>query len=102
MSTDRRSFVKKAAVGVMGVALGSKVNATYNSMTAKSYANILGSNDRIHVAIQGLGRRYGAYKDPIINKDNNIRLLYLCDVMKSQRDKAVANFGKSLDYKIKS
>ena len=69
MSTDRRSFIKKAAVGVVGVALGSKVNA----MSAKSYSNIIGANDRINVAIQGLGRRYGAYKAPIANKDNNIK-----------------------------
>jgi predicted dehydrogenase len=96
MGTDRRGFIKKAAVGVVGVVLGSKVNA----MSAKSYSNVIGANDRINVAIQGLGRRYGAYKNPIVNKDNNVRLLYLCDVMKSQRDKAAANFGKALDYKF--
>ena len=96
MSTNRRSFIKKAAIGAVGVTLGSKVNA----MSAKSYSNIIGANDRINVAIQGLGRRYGAYKDPIVNKDNNVKLLYLCDVMKSQRDKAAANFGKALDYKF--
>ncbi len=96
MSTNRRSFIKKAAVGAIGVTLGSKVNA----MSAKSYSNIIGANDRINVAIQGLGRRYGAYKSPIINKDNNIKLLYLCDVMKSQRDRAVANFYKDLNYKV--
>ena len=96
MSTNRRSFIKKATVGAMGVAIGSKLNA----MSAKSYANIIGANDRINVAIQGLGRRYPAYKLPIVNKDNNVKLLYLCDVMKSQRDEAAANFGKDLNYKI--
>jgi len=96
MSTDRRSFLKKAAVGAVGVAFSNSVNA----MSAKSYSNIIGANDRINIAIQGLGRRYGGYKAPIINKDNNVKLLYLCDVMKSQRDKAGANFGKDLKYKI--
>ncbi|WP_194766281.1 Gfo/Idh/MocA family protein [Tamlana sp. I1] len=96
MSTDRRSFIKKAAVGAIGITLGSKANA----MTAKSYSNIIGSNDRIHVAIQGLGRRYGAFKAPIVNKNNNIKLLYLCDVMKIQRDKAAANFTNDLNYKV--
>ena len=67
MSTDRRSFIKKAAVGVVGVALGSKVNA----MSAKSYSNIIGSNDRINVAIQGLGRRYGAYMDVGIGRNGD-------------------------------
>ncbi|MEI6865308.1 Gfo/Idh/MocA family oxidoreductase [Flavicella sp.] len=96
MSSGRRSFLKKAAVGAVGVALGNSVNA----MSAKSYSNIIGANDRINIAIQGLGRRLGAYKAPIINKDNNVKLLYLCDVMKSQREKAGAYFGKVLDYKI--
>ncbi len=95
MST-RRSFIKKAAVGAIGVTLGSKVNA----MSAKSYSNIIGANDRINVAIQGLGRRVAGYKSPIVNKDNNVKLLYLCDVLKSQRDKTGANFGKDLNYKI--
>ena len=96
MSSSRRSFIKKAAVGAVGVTLGNSVNA----MSAKSYANIIGANDRINVAIQGLGRRYGAFKAPIVNKDSNVKLLYLCDVMKSQRDKAAANFGKDLNYKV--
>ena len=96
MSSSRRSFIKKAAVGAVGVTLGNSVNA----MSAKSYSNIIGANDRINVAIQGLGRRYPAYKTPIINKDNNVKLLYLCDVMKSQRDNAAANFGKDLNYKV--
>lgn len=97
MSTDRRSFIKKAAVGAVGVALGNSANA----MTAKSYGNIIGSNDRINVAIQGLGRRYPAFKSGIKDKKNNVKLLYLCDVMKSQRDKAGAKFGEVLDYKFK-
>ena len=97
MSTDRRSFIKKTAMGAVGIALGNPANA----MTAKSYSNIIGSNDRINVAIQGLGRRLPAFKTPITSKENNIKLLYLCDVMKSQRDKAGVSFGKVLDYKFK-
>tara|TARA_R110002049_G_scaffold3795_5_gene27583 strand:- start:60445 stop:61788 length:1344 start_codon:yes stop_codon:yes gene_type:complete len=96
MNTNRRDFLKKAAVGAVGVTLGNSVNA----MSAKSYSNIIGANDRINLAIQGLGRRYGAYKNPIVNKDNNVKLLYLCDVMKKQRDKAAANFNRGLNYEI--
>ena len=96
MSSNRRSFIKKAAAGAVAVSIGNPINA----MTTSSYRNIIGANDRINVAIQGLGRRYGGYKSPIINKDNNVKLLYLCDVMKSQRDKAAENFGKDLKYKI--
>ncbi len=95
MSSNRRDFIKKASAGAAGIAFTGSLNA----MTAKSYSNIIGANDRIHVAIQGLGRRYGAYIEPIANKKSNVKLLYLCDVMKSQRDRAAANFSKSINYK---
>ncbi|WP_338358957.1 Gfo/Idh/MocA family oxidoreductase [Yeosuana marina] len=84
MATGRRDFIKKATTGAVGVVFGSSINA----MSAKSYSKIIGANDRIHIAIQGLGRRYGAYLQAIAAKENNIDLVYLCDVMKSQRDKA--------------
>lgn len=93
MGTDRRNFIKKATAGVVGVAVSHPIL----SMSAKSYSRILGSNDRIHVAIQGLGRRYGAFLEPIVAKENNIELLYLCDVMKSQRDKAGEKVSKLLN-----
>ncbi len=66
-------------------------------MSAKSYNRIIGANDRIHVAIQGLGRRLGGFIEPITTKKNNIELMYLCDVMKSQRDKAAVEFSKLLN-----
>ena len=68
-------------------------------MSAKSYSKVIGANDRLHVALIGLGRRYGAYIEPIAKKENNVELLYLCDVLKSQRDKAAKNVAKHLDYK---
>ena len=96
MSTDRREFIKKASAGALGIALTS---STLNAMTAASYRNIIGSNDRINIAIQGLGRRLGAFYEPIGMKQNNVKLLYLCDVMKSQREKALESFSKVIDYK---
>jgi len=93
-SQSRRNFLQKAAVGSMGVTLSSSLN----SLSAKNYRNIIGANDRINVAIAGLGRRLGSYVPPITHKDNNVRLVYLCDVMVSQREKAQKRFGEKLDY----
>jgi predicted dehydrogenase len=84
MSTKRREFIKKTAIGALGVTLGPSIHA----MSAKSYSRILGANDRLQVAIQGLGRRYGAYIPAIAAKENNIDLRYLCDVMQSQLENA--------------
>ncbi|GAA3562010.1 Gfo/Idh/MocA family oxidoreductase [Snuella lapsa] len=92
MSTDRRNFIKKTTVGAVGLAFSNGINA----MSAKSYSNIIGANDRINIAIQGLGRRYGAYIEPIARKESNARLLYLCDVMKSQREKAATYVAKHI------
>jgi hypothetical protein len=79
----RREFIKTIASGTAAVAIGGIASG----ISPRSYRRILGSNDRIHVAIIGLGRRYGEYKAAIANKENNIELLYLCDVMRSQREK---------------
>jgi predicted dehydrogenase len=89
---SRRSFIKKSAVGLAGMTIGGV------GMSAKSYGNIIGANDRINVAIVGLGRRLGAFTDPISRKESNVRLMYLCDVMKKQRDNAAERFSKILDY----
>ena len=94
--SDRRNFIKKTALGAVGLSLSSPL-----SMSAKSYNNIVGANDRLHVAIAGLGRRLGAFDQPIALKSSNVRLLYLCDPMQSQLDKAALKFEKLLKYKPK-
>ncbi len=95
MSTNRRNFLKKSIAGATGLSIGSSAMAS----TAKSYSKIIGANDRINVAIVGLGRRLGAYLDPISRKESNVELLYLCDVMKSQREKAAGRFAKVIKNK---
>ena len=94
---SRRNFLKHAAIGA--ATAGVVFSDTASAMSAKSYSRVIGANDRIYVAIQGLGRRYGGYIESIAQKKNNVELLYLCDVMKSQRDKAAANFAKSIKNK---
>ncbi len=95
--TNRRDFLKKVTAGAAGVAVGGSAMG----MSAKSYSRIIGANDRLNVAILGLGRRLGAFYEPIGQKQNNVELLYLCDVMKSQRENAAAKFSKHIDYKPK-
>lgn len=92
---SRRDFIKKTALGGAGITVAS----SSLGMTAQSYRRIIGANERIHVAIAGLGRRVGAYIDPIASKDSNVELVYLCDVMESQREKAMENFSKHISYK---
>lgn len=95
MKQSRREFVKNMAVGATGITLGGM------SLNASAYNNILGANDRVNVAIVGLGRRLGAFEPPIANKKYNIRLAYLCDVMKSQRENAAKRFSEQIRYSPK-
>ncbi|HSI69947.1 MAG TPA: Gfo/Idh/MocA family oxidoreductase, partial [Gillisia sp.] len=96
--TSRRKFIKQTALG----SAGFLVAGSAMGMTAKSYRRIIGSNERVHVAIAGLGRRLGAFIEPIVMKQANVELVYLCDVMESQRLNSQKTFAEHLDYLPKS
>jgi predicted dehydrogenase len=67
----RREFIDTLAVGAAGLAIGS---------TAKSYGQIMGSNDRLNFAVIGLnGRAYAHLSALKANKDA-ARIAYVCDV----------------------
>jgi predicted dehydrogenase len=89
----RRSFLKQAA--------GASLAVSAMSSSAASYARIIGANDRLGVGVVGLGRRLKAYIPPIVNAENNVELLYLCDVMKSQRDAAAEKFSEQMSHDAK-
>jgi predicted dehydrogenase len=93
---NRRNFIKKSALGGLGLA-----SAASMGMSAQSYNNIIGSNDRLHVAIVGLGRRLGAYYSPIARKESNVKLAYLCDAKKSQMTRAAKRFKNHINYNPK-
>ncbi|MDX9910049.1 MAG: Gfo/Idh/MocA family oxidoreductase [Mariniphaga sp.] len=95
--TNRREFIKKATAGAAGITVGGSAIG----MSAKSYSRIIGSNDKLNVAVVGLGRRLGAFYEPIAKKEANVELVYLCDVMEKQRERALQNFSKHIDYKPK-
>ena len=97
MSANRREFIKKVAAGTAGVAVGG----SSMGMTARSYNRIVGANERLNIAIAGLGRRLGAFYEPIAIKEANVELVYLCDVMEKQRHRALQSFSKHISYKPK-
>lgn len=97
MKNNRRDFLKKAAVASAGLAVGGSALG----FSAKSYKNIIGANDQIHVAFIGCGIRVPAYYKAVTDKKNNIHLSYICDVMKSQREKTAKILSGKLDYKPK-
>jgi len=46
--TKRREFIKKSISGTAGIAIGGM------GFSSRSYASIVGSNDRINVAVIGI------------------------------------------------
>jgi predicted dehydrogenase len=95
MTHSRRDFIKTAALTTAGITVGGLANG----MSARSYNRIIGANERLQVAIAGLGRRLDAYYEPISLKSSNVELMYLCDVMKKQRESALQKWAKHIDYK---
>jgi predicted dehydrogenase len=80
----RRNFIKKVAIGSAGLAIGESLFAT----TAKSYRKILGSNERIHVAVIGLNGR-GASMAETFAGQKNAEVVSLCDVDSRTFSKAI-------------
>ena len=53
MKNDRRDFLKKTVLGTAAVTVGS----VFPGFSARSYGNIIGANERIHVAVMGVNSR---------------------------------------------
>jgi predicted dehydrogenase len=67
----RREFLDTLAVGAAGLAVGS---------TAKSYAQIIGSNDRLNFAVLGVHSRAYAHLSALKANKKDARITYVCDV----------------------
>jgi predicted dehydrogenase len=86
---SRRAFLDGVAVGVAGAAIRS---------TAKSYAQILGANDRLNFAIMGLNGRGYAHLSALKNNSKSARVAYVCDVDSKILDKFSAEAQTELGY----
>jgi predicted dehydrogenase len=71
MTVTRREFLDALAVGAAGLAVRT---------TAKSYAQILGSNDRLNFAVIGLNGRAYAHLASLKTNKSDARIAYVCDV----------------------
>jgi predicted dehydrogenase len=74
--TNRRNFIKVTAAGAAGIAIGGL------GLSPKSYASVVGSNDRINLAVVGLRSRGRDHINSwcAIKDSHNIRVKTICDV----------------------
>jgi len=74
--TKRRDFIKKGVIATAGLAIGGM------GFSSKSYASIIGANERIIAAVVGIGGRGGDHVGAWCNlKDSKkVTLKTICDV----------------------
>ena len=83
----RREFLDAAAASAATLAIGS---------TAKSYGQIMGSNDRVNFAVIGLNSRAYAHLSSLKANKANARIAYVCDVESNILAKYAANTTKEM------
>ena len=102
MKNKRRNFLKKTSLVSLGVLTANEsLYGSPNRLSAKSYSRIIGANERISFAFQGLGRRLpGLLRSSV--KLKNVDILYFCDVMQNQMVQANKQFNKLTGLTAKS
>ena len=72
-TTTRRTFIKQVGATGLGMTLGGM------SFSAKSYANIIGANERINVAVMGTNGR-GSGMASNFQRIEDVNVTFICDV----------------------
>jgi predicted dehydrogenase len=86
---SRREFLDTLATGAAGLAVSS---------TAKSYAQILGSNDRLNFAVIGLNSRAYAHLSALKANRKDIRITHVCDVDSNILQRFAGHVQKDFGY----
>jgi len=89
--TTRREFLNTAAIVGAGAVVAS---------TAKSYAQIVGSNERVNFAVVGLNSRAYAHLSSLKTNAKDARVTYACDVDTVILDRFAGRAEKSLGYSV--
>jgi predicted dehydrogenase len=87
MEKSRRSFIKSSALGAAGLTIGGM------GMWAKSYGNIIGSNEKIRVGIVGFSDRFKYSLGKAFLKyaeEMNFEFFTVCDIWNRRRDEGQA------------
>ena len=88
-SDNRRDFIKKTVTGAAALSFGGVLP----SFSAKSYARILGANERVLVAMMGVNSR-GLALASNFAAQKNCEVRFICDVDKRATDKCIDTVSK--------
>jgi len=99
MTYSRRKFIKQSALAAAGTYAASF------GFTAKSYARIIGANDRVRVGAVGFSDRFRNSLLPAFlasNKELNFEIAALSDIWKFRREEGHAYLKEKLGHDIKA
>ncbi|HEY0668228.1 MAG TPA: Gfo/Idh/MocA family oxidoreductase [Sphingobacteriaceae bacterium] len=105
---NRRNFIKSTLTGAAAISFGGILPG----FSAKSYAGIIGANDRIKVAMMGVNAR-GLALSKNFSAQKNCEIIHVCDVdsraaatcistvekIQNSRPSAIPDFRKALEKK---
>lgn len=94
--TTRRDFIRQAAIGTAALSFGGIAPG----ISAKSYANVIGANDKIRVGAIGVNSR-GTALATNFAKQTGCEITRICDVDSRAITKCTASIEKAMGYKPK-
>lgn len=94
--TTRRDFIKQTAIGATAISWGGLIPG----MSAASYANIPGANEKIRVGIIGVNAR-GKALAVNFAKQERCTVTYVCDVDSQAVANCIAAVEKAIGYRPK-
>ncbi|SEM28962.1 Predicted dehydrogenase [bacterium A37T11] len=98
MDNSRRTFIKQSAMLATGVYAGTM------GMSAKSYARIIGANDRVQVGVVGFSDRFRqAHLPSFLNhyKELNFDIVGLSDLWNVRREEGTALLTQKMGHAVK-
>jgi predicted dehydrogenase len=97
MSQSRRHFIKQAALASAGVYAGTM------GLSAKSYGNIIGANDRIRMGVVGFSDRFRSSHIPAFMqhyKELNFDIVAVSDIWKLRREEGQSFLKNKMGHDI--
>ena len=97
IESDRRTFLKQVGGAVLATGMAT-------GMDARSYARILGANDRIRLAQLGCGARSRGHVHmaELASKQTSVETVAVCDIWSLAREKRAAQVKKAFNLEPKS
>ncbi|HEY9046523.1 MAG TPA: Gfo/Idh/MocA family oxidoreductase [Ohtaekwangia sp.] len=95
MKTSRRTFIKKSAIASLGAV----------AFSAKSYANIIGANDRVRVGVVGFSDRFRQSLFPAFQnhyQELNFDIVAVSDLWKKRREEGQAFLKEKFGHDIQA